>query len=281
MPFSENQILILENLAKYKFLTASQFVLLDIYKHTSTVRTNLIELYARNKPLVGKVKLNINGTFGNVEKIHFLTQHGVNFLIDELMYRQEDIKYPKNLTTMIYRDYYHRLNTVYFQIFLNQWLEKNNFELHFCDCYYDKDGANRTTKSEKGRLKPKTKIDLSKTDYIIPDGAFMFTTQEKPYLCLFEIHQGKDTLRLFRQITKHLEAIAGEHAKQKYKSKVNNRALFIFELESAKKSALRRLNEVQDIQNFNGFVLFATMDDLLNDFFGGWCNIFGKQTNFI
>lgn len=281
MPFSENQILILESLAKYKFLTVSQFVELDIYKHASTARTAIISLYDRKRPLVGKVNLNINGTFGHVEKIHYLTQHGANFLMDELNYNSEDIKFPKNLTTMLYRDYYHRRNTVYFAIFLNKWIEKQGFDLYFLDYYFDKDGANRTKQTAKQRLTAKTKVNIDANNYIIPDGAFMFRTEEKPFLCLYEIHQGKDTLKLFRQIEKHLEVIANESAKKKYKLPVNNRTLIIFELESAKKSAIKRLKEIQDIQNFDRFLLFASIEDLEKSFFSGWCNIYGQQTNFI
>ena len=283
MPYiiSEKPLEIMEALAKYKFLTVSQFIELGISRHKQNVRAFLSELFKHTKPFAGKITYPLHPRNGRLENLYYLTTNGVQFLIDEMDYRENEIKFPKNTSSLASSDYFHRVNTIYFQIFLNKWLEKNFFELDFLHSYFDYNGANRVKKGEVGTLRAKTKVNIDENSYINPDMAFAFHTDKKPFLCLVEVHQGKDTLRLFRQIKEHQKALADAKPSEAFGVNVGARTLFIFELESCKQAVIKRINEVEDIKEYKGFFLFKTFDELYSDFFSNWSNTDGTLTNFI
>jgi len=281
MPLSDGQVSILENLAKYKFLTTSQLIYLGTYKNIRRLRESISALAQRTHPLVTKIVYPPSPHGGRVENLHHLTQNGVNFLIEELGYYENDIRYTKNTQNLMFRDYHHRVNTIYTQIFATQWADKNNIEIDIYDSYFDKDGANNTKISDKLPSRAKPKIDIDEKLYLIPDSVFLFKHNGRDNLFLIEIQNGLDTGLLLKKIRLHQTIISRGLASLKYGLDYDNKSLFLFQLQESKDALLNRIHTLHRIENFKNHFLFKTLDEATEDFYTGWTQIDGNTTNLI
>lgn len=277
----EKQLEIVEALARYKFLTVSLIEILLQDRTKRQIQTYVRQLISTKNPLIARIVYPPHPVNGKLENLYYLTSHGVKFLIDELGYIGENIKYPKNLGTLLFRDYYHRVNTIKFQVYLCKWLDNNSLELNFLYSYYDKTGGNRVKGAEVGKLTAKTKIELDAEIYILPDCIFSITAKNKPYLFLMEMHQGKDTGKLLNQIRGHRKALETGRATTKFNLDVGARSLFIFELEATKQAVLNRINEINDISEYKDYFLFKTLDEVESNFFSNWTRPDKKTIYFI
>ena len=276
---SESELKILEGLAKYKYLTTSQMHYLKILKNKEGLYQRLRQLRAGKKPLI---KNNIFGVFagkGRLEDFYFLTKYGVNFLIENTEFEEEEIKAPKGTSTLFARDYYHRLETINFYLYFINWInEHQDLEEVFLDYYFDKVGNNRKTKN----LRAKNKIDIEQTGgYIIPDIVVNFTHKNTPYLFFIEQHNGKDTKKLLKQLYYHLLALEEGAGAEKYKMKKNHRIAVIFEHKGILKATIERMQTIEEFKAFEKFFIFKTNEDLKQDFYNNWLTFGGHQVNFI
>lgn len=275
---NETQETIIELLAKYKYLTSSQFVEMGVYKRRAYLTRSLKPLLDMKKPLIKKFDFNpING---KIESFYYLTKYGKQFLIDELGYLYTQIKIHKGLSPIKLKDYYHRRFSIDFHINLNLWLSSNKGNIAFLDYYFDKSGNNRST-DQSQYVTALNRIQIDKNNSFIPDINTMFSVNEKKYLYLFEQHDGKDTKRLFEQLQPHIIAISKNSVQKKYKLKSSHRVVVVCEFENVKNSILQRLQKVNGIEHYNNFFIFKTNEELKEDFFNNWTLINGKSTTFI
>ena len=275
---TESQIIAIELLAIYKYLTSSQFVKIGLYKKRGYLTNSLKVLVDMKRPLLAKHDFNpING---KLESFYYLTKYGSKFLVEELEYSENQIKVPKGLTPIYLKDYFHRKLTIDFHIHFNQWVESNNGKINFLNYYFDKTGNNRGTDSTN-YVTALNRVHLDEKNSFIPDINTMFSINDKKYLYLFEQHNGKDAKRLFEQLYIHILAISKGVLSKKYDIKKPHIVVVICEHESVKKSVIQRLQQEKGIEHYNNFFIFKTNSELEEDFYNNWTKISGKLTDFI
>lgn len=275
---NQNHIVVIEELAKYKFLTSSQFVKLKLYKKRGYLTNAVKPLLDMKKPLIAKQ--NFNPLYGRLESIYYLTKYGKQFLIDELDYSESEIKVPKSLAPIYIKDYFHRKYTIDFHIFLSQWIESENEKLLFLNYYFDKSGSNRCEDKSK-YVYALNKIDLNSEQSFIPDINLKLSSNKDEYIYLFEQHNGKDAKRLLKQLSIHILAIADGVVSKKYNSHKAHRVVVVCEEESVKTSVIKRLQKLDNIEFYNKNFIFKTNLEVQMDFFNNWTLINEEKTNFL
>jgi hypothetical protein len=271
----ERELNTLEALARFKYLTAHQLARIFGVKSAGNMSVLFKGLEDRKKPLVGHREFGIDPQKGRLSRIHFLTAYGRDFVRDELDYADESIKFAKNAHSVFKRDYYHRQYTVDFNIAFQKWLGSQGHQFGFLDYYFDKSGSNRN-----GTGVALNAIQVNDFQ-IIPDAIGQFYTEERPYLFLFEQHNGADKMRAVKQIGAHCLAIAEGSASDKYRINSAARVYYVFEFESCKRAVMNELKNDPHFENFNQYFLFKTMDSLTNNFYSGWQHFNGEITTFI
>lgn len=276
----ERQVIALTLLATFKFLTSSQFVRLKLYKNRGDVTNVLKELLTSRRPLIGKKNFKPDPSYGKVESIYFLTKHGKNYLVNNLHYENEKIKYVTKDIDLFHLDYNHRKQTVNFCIGLNQWITEEDGEVVFCNYYFDKAGNNRANDKKK-HLYALNKLELKNGIPFIPDIITMFTVENREYLFLFEQHNGNSTNRLVKQLQQHLQAISEDLYENQFGFKRSPRIAIICESESVKYNTMKRLRQDKQFDNFYNFFIFKSNNNLEQSFNENWSLLDGQKVSFI
>lgn len=275
MNITERQIQAIEALAKYKFLTSNQLAYIFRNKTTKSASTILKALTDGNKPLLHYKDFGVLAGHGKLPRVFFLTKYGKDFLIEHLDYEEKNIKFIKNKSALFLRDYFHRCDTVNFNIYLHEWIKESGYQLDFFNYYFDKSGSNRNGTG-------KIFNSLEKGDFkIIPDGLGVFQTPSRPYIFLFEQHNGKDKKRAVNQILNHCLAISEGIASEKYNINRSSRVYYVFDDSTCMIKTMEELRAIKDFEPFKGHFYFKTSDGLKKSFFNNWVDICHKQKGFI
>lgn len=275
---TQTHISIFQLLAKYKYLTSSQIVEMGIYKRRGYFTNSLKPLLDMKKPLIDKY--NFNPLDGRLESFYFLTNYGRDFLINELEYSENQIKFDKGLIPIFLKDYHHRKLTIDFHVYFYKWLENNDGEIDFLNYYFDKVGNNRV-KDKTKTVKSLNRICIDDSNSFVPDINSMFTLDNKSHIFLYEQHNGKDTKRLFEQLYVHIIAISKGVVSSKYNLRKSHRVVVVCEEQSVKDSVIKRLQKIEGIENYNNHFIFKTNSELKEDFYNNWTLINGEETTFI
>lgn len=269
---------ILIELARYKFLTVSQFHRLGVSQDISWIRTQAKELSEAGNPLIERLTFNVTPRKGRIENVFYLTKRGKDALIEGLNMDENAVKMPVGNSTLFYKDYTHRKNTIDFQIAVYLWAkeQERGTYVDFFDCYFDKVGNNRTA----ANLQAKNKIALENEDYIIPDGVFMLQTPQRPYLFLFEMYDGKDTKRVFEQVKKHVKAIASGSPSEKYNYPFAHRVILVFEFDNMKDAFLERTKNNPYFSEVSPCFRCKSIEGVQADFFTGWQTLKAETIGF-
>lgn len=266
---------ILRAIAKYKFQTPSHLLRLGVHTKRSNVNASLLALRDSNKPLIAGVEGQVVSRRGRNENMYYLTRWGKDVLIDLGMDEQE-IKILSAGSTQFSTDYFHRKSTIDFMIMLDQWADLAESEVIYFDTYFDKTGNNRKSKN----LRASTRVDLPHgnylTPYIIPDGISMIELRDMSHkLFAFEVHNGKDTKKLIKQLRKHIQALSAGSltygAVNRCRSLLYDesftfdkswRVLVVFEYKSIMEATIRRMNKIDVFKEFEDYFAFKTLDEL-------------------
>ena len=275
---TETQTQAIEWLAKYKYLTSSQFVKMGLYKRRGYLTNALKPLVDMKKPLIDKD--DFNPLNGKLESFYYLTKYGKNFLIDELDYVETQIKVPRGMRRIYLKDYHHRKSTIDFHIQLQRWLESNDGRMDLFNYYFDKSGNNRS-KDKREHVKALNRVQLDKVNSFIPDANTILSFGGKKYLYLFEQHNGNDAKRLYEQLYIHIFAISNGVVLKKYNLKRAHKVVVVCEQQSVKDSVLQRLQKTDGIEHYNDFFLFKTNKELEDNFSADWTLINGGKADFL
>ena len=279
MKLKERQIEAIKMLAKYKYLTSTQFVvLLVLYSQKGTLTKVLKELTDMSKPLVGKESFGTDPQKGKLSNIYFLTKYGANFLIEHYNYALEDIKSHNENSTFFKEDYFHRISTIDYNIKFDQWVKQRNGTVEFTDTYFDFIGGNNNKNNKT--LRASTKIELE-NKFIIPDVISKFTINNKEYLFAFEQHNGKDSKKLINQLTQYCLALKEKTISAKYNHNKSIRVVVVFEYEGTKRSVIKRLAEFEIFQKLYNYFIFKTNEEMKDDFYHNWSLLNNQKVNFL
>lgn len=275
--YNETQSEILLALARFKFLTTSQINTL-VQKENAWLRKQILQLYKRSKPSIERISFGFHPKKGKLENVYYLTKYGQKVLCEAFDMAEDEIKMPLGTSSLFYKDYNHRKNTIDCQIALFRSMENTVFEVEFFDTYFDKVGNNR----KDGNLQAKNRIDLSGENYIIPDGVFVLRSGDHRFLYLLEMYDGRDTKRVMEQVRKHAAAIGLGSPSIKYGIQKSHRILCIFEHESNKKAVLERMQADSVLAELKNHFLLKSLANMHGQTFRDrWDNINGELVSFI
>ncbi len=243
---TDKQSRILLALAKYKFLTVSQFKQLGIDKYDSNLRKALKPLLESKRKFIDRIMFSVYPK-GNdlmrknkLEYVYYLKPKGKRVVVEHQWLTDEQVRMPIGTSTMAYKDYYHRKITVNCHISLCQAAQQKAIEVCFFDTYFDKIGNNRRSKN----LRAKTRIELSAPNYLIADAIFMLQTPEQKALYCLEVQNGKDAKLMVQKLKQqYVTALRLGSPSEKYNFDKSNRVLSVFEYESTLQSVLERLQK--------------------------------------
>lgn len=270
---------ILEHLARYKFLTSSQLLRLDVgttqYQYLSK---QLKSLRDRGRPLIGCHNFSTpQPRKGRVESMYFLKPHGRQALVFELDIEAEKIKMPIG-KSVAYKDYLHRKYTIDYEIELDKWAKANGAVVPVFDTYFDKVGNNRVSKN----LRAKTRIVLSDDEYFIPDGAYFLKKDESRRLHLMEMYNGKDTGRVVKQLHKHAQALSFKCTHREYNldPDFSYTIDLVFQYPSIMKATIDRLAEEGTFTNIGQYFLCKSIEEVNEGKLDQWINLHGEVVPF-
>jgi len=275
----ENQILAIKLLAIYKYLTSSQLVKMGVFKRRSYLTNALKILLDSKQPLIAKH--DFNPMNGKLESFYYLTKYGAKFLMEELDYLEKDIKVPRGLLKVYLKDYFHRKATIDFNIYLQQWLSKENGKMVLVNYYFDKIGNNKGD-NKSNYVTASNKIILKDGTSFSPDINSVFAIDGKEYIILLEQHNGKDAKRLYEQLLIHINAIVEKVVSNKYNYKNKaHKVVVVCEFESVKTSVIKNLQNLNGIEHYTNFFIFKSNTELKEDFYNNWTLISGEQVSFL
>ena len=264
---TEIQCRILEELARYFYLTNSQ--MLHIW--VGTVSSNYLwehlrSLAGRKKPLIYSKGYDKPAPLkGRVENLYRLTPRGMEYVINELRYQRDMVKYAKSWNAFPYRDYYHRTWQVSFMIELYKWVERQWLDIPFFHCDFDKFGSNRGGSGIY--LTSKTRIDFRGT-YMTPDGIFSIIDDNynESYFVL-EYFADRDNKRIMKKLDVHANAMVFRAIHEKYgwpKDK-SYKVLSFFRYKASMLAVQEKLKLNPAYQSVADYFLFKSIEELAQE----------------
>jgi hypothetical protein len=274
LPLTNKNILVMEHLQTYRYLTAAQMVRLGVANQRENIYKILNRFKTEQRPLVQSINFGVLPNYGKLSSVHCLTRYGAAALAEMKRLEIEAIPYPKN-AKHFRQDYFHRINTIDFHIELRRWAKKAGIRVPFFDTYFEATGSAR-----KGNLELKTKVDLEK-GALVPDANFLIELPNREKrLYTLEIHNGRQTKRTIKQLERHIEAIEQGSLSAKYKIKRACRVVSIYDSVQGLAAAHSRIQKMPRFQKRNGWFLLKTLDQVKSEFFPRWHSIDQDQFDF-
>ena len=270
-----SQLLILKALGRYKFLTVSLIDALQIFKNKVSIYRAIKPLKEGKRPLVVAYSFGLHPSKGQLEALLYLTKYGKNLLIDSGV-DEIKIQIPIN-KTFVTTEYFHRVSNISTFVYMDIFLKSTSNHTIFY--HYDFDKAKKEPNARYG-LK-KNRINLEGNNFFIPDGVTKFKYDNKKYLYLIEIHNGKDTNKIFTQVLNHILAIKLGTPQEKYKHPASNRVAILFEYESCMNALIKQMNNEPKMKKYLNLFIFKTIENMKKDFNENWLLFNGGQCQFI
>lgn len=256
---------VLLSLARFKFLTTGQLLILEIMSDRANLNKQLAQLRNRTRPLIGSITFGVHPKVGKLESVHYLTSHGV-VLLREGLGEDYPIRFPKGNNGLFQQDYFHRVNTINVHIAFSRWAEKNALELLFFRTYFDK----LSSGTVKG-FRAESAILIAGNDYLIADALCLLQTSKREELYAIEMYNGDDTHRVHGSLFAHLQALKNGQPSKQFGLNYGSRVLCVFEKESYKIQAMKRLMEDTRFTSAKAHFLFKSLEELSeNEFFNWW-----------
>lgn len=193
----------LEALAKFRYMTARQFVAAGLsHSEGSVMRKILPPLYRRARgKLIDFMELGFSPGRGCLPRVYFLTKHGAQIIADFERCDIADISFPEGGMQYV-RDFEHRKAYIDAVIAFHRWIEASGGEIIAERHYFDSTGSNRRGTTAHAQ----TRLELS-DGFIVPDGLAYFEAFGKRRAVAVEVHRHTDAKRCAEQLAKHMQAI--------------------------------------------------------------------------
>jgi len=282
--FSATEQAILQALALFQYLTATQLMKLGITKTRKGVYPTLARLMAEHKPTIARINYTVSPVYGRPESVHYLAREGVKIL-QEMGLDAGEIKHPRRTAVTFASDHSHRISTINFFIALKLWVDRKGYTLRDFSFYFQQGGgSNRNNKGGVSLSDNRLDIEAHGVGYIVPDGvAIVERPNTTPVFILFEQHNGKDTKRFLEQVHGHTLAMAEGIPSIRFDVKhdgeyVANRVFCVFENEACMQAAMHRLAKSADFQPFLPLFYFKSESALdTTGFEEGWIAANARQ----
>lgn len=270
-----SQLTILKAIGRYKFLTISLIDALQIFKNKVSIYRAIAPLKDGKKPLIIAHSYGLHPTKGQLESLLYLTKYAKELLV-ECGIEESKIQIPIN-KTLVSTDYFHRVFTIATFVYMDIFLKSTSNHTIFYHYYFDK----AKKEPNKRYRQAKNHIKLNDDKFIIPDAVTKFKYEDNVYLYLIEIHNGKDTNKIFVQVLNHINAINLGTPKEKYNHSKNNRVAIIFEHKSCMEALIKKLSSEPKLNNYLKLFIFNSFENIKEDFNSNWLLFNSKNCNFI
>ncbi|MES2387888.1 MAG: hypothetical protein V4543_07785 [Bacteroidota bacterium] len=275
-----SQQLVLEALTKCKFLTTGHMMDLGIKSDRANLNRELKAMRLWPKPPIAHINFGSHPSEGKLESVHYLTEYGERLLIEGIELEKKDIKRPVGKSSLFFKDYNHRRNTIDIHIALLKEQQAGTGEIVFFDTYFDQEGNNRRDASARS----KTKIDLEDGSHLIADAVTLWRGESGSKLFAIEMYNGKDTSRVEKQLYQHLvalsEGILAENVSRDHKHNTGYRVLCVFEFIPQLQVAWQRLLANPDYEDAKGYFLAKPLEFLKKQPFPeGWLDLDGNEVS--
>jgi len=273
MRLTEKQLVILEALARFKFLTTKQLQIIFNAKNTSAINTAIRKLKCMKYSPIKSIDFGIAPWVGRLAKIHYLGTAWIKLLTEQLQYSPTRIQAPKNRNSFFQRDYYHRVATITFNIRFQKWLANNDYQLIFFKSYFNRSKASHYQKAE-------TAIQLW-DKWLVPDSIWMFHANYKTHLFVFEQHNGKDKQRAIKQMINHSYCLVHWAISEQFKLKQVTHIFYVFEFNTCMLATISAFQSNVGLMKFKSYFFFKTEKQLAHNFAENWLSPTWKAASFL
>lgn len=284
MYLKPSQEKIILNLAKYKFLTNSHLLELGVMKYKTHI-SNEVRNLRKVKGLVDSIDFGLlsgeeNGVqkhYGRLEMFHFLTPKGKKLLLEDFDMEEQDIKMPTKKFRV--KDYFHRKDTLDWQIQFDKWIEGKGGKMLFFNRYFDMKGNNRVSKNLRSITNIPLEKELNRKTSLSPDAMFQLKTElGNEAFYILEVNRGSGTLKELERLEIYLEILSSGAVKKSHGIQGKYRILSVFEKEGIKEATIKRFLKNYSYENINDIFYFKTLKNIAdNDIMSGWQKLDGTQ----
>ena len=267
MILNDTQINTLEALEKYRYLTAQQFVEIGLFKNQKQARDKYLSLLKRKRnPPIKAVDFGFVAGKGRLPQIHHLTQYGAEILADLQGVDIEKIRYPVG-AVQFSRDYFHRVEFISLHIALRRYAEHTGQAVEFFHSYFDSTGNQRQKNSQLIR---DTQVKLFNKN-IVPDGNFRLDMQDgEKRLFTLELHKGRHTKTIIKQLETHAQLIEQELLPEKYNHPNDNYILSVYDTAGTMEAVKRRFLDSKLLSEYKDYYIFNTVEHISKGFSNNW-----------
>ncbi len=221
-PINTNQLIILQHLHRFRFLTTGQLMRLGISKDRAHMNRLLRSLREAPKALAGHTIYPVDPVRGKLESIHHLTPAGLQVLRELQLIEVDEIPATG---AQAYKDYYHRVHTVDIHIAFWEYCRTYGLDLAIWTNYFDR---------SKGEAA--TALRLSDGSDLLPDALTIVAKDGEASLFAIEMYNGQDVTRTMKQLKKHVHGLADGALGAAYNLEKAHYVLCVFEVDALMES---------------------------------------------
>lgn len=270
---------ILRALSVYTYLTIPQLARVVGSKNPTSVKHALQRLRRHGRPLVKKWDYAFVAGVGRLHSISTLTKAGAHVLAEVDRVDSDAIYFPA-LGVQYSRDYAHRKAFVDCHIAVNKWAVASGATMAFFDRYFLAAGGNHSGGEDAlVRREYQTRVVLPSGGIIIPDGIFCFRQGNMERLCVLEIHQGRETKKIFEQLSSHIRAIESAAVRSKYEKASANFVLSVYESRETMAAVKKRFVALPNYRDIRLAFHFACLDDASERWTQAWSLADGERVS--
>lgn len=272
-PLSGKQQIMIEALATFKYLSASQAIRCKVANNS----TNLSRVV---KPLRKEGYLshfaNVIAGKGKQEHVYYLLRKGASLLSGNP--GAQRIRYPKSAQPLLANDRNHRLRTVDIFFWIHQYVKHHGL-LSEITTYYDFSRAQTKGGQPACDARLPFTNSIGQEQIVIPDLIIVTHHETLARICLVEAAVTPDLGHIFHGISGHIELIRsrstsvtlglGRH--------IDPRVLFVFEGTEIRDRVRSIFLARKEISSFSPYFLFATYEELASDLKSCWMTADGNR----
>ena len=258
---STNEVIIINMLLHYKFLTVTQLSkLLKIDLDTAFLQT------LEEKHFIKSLKLK-NSTI-ELENIYFAIPN-TQLDIDNKRYFQDIDLRQLSITK---QDYFHIYYTVNYHILFDTYTKSRNIEINYFSSYFD----TFKNKTKKNELEVSGRYQLNSGDYIIPNATMNFTLPSgDEYIYALDLFCDHQIEGIVERVTKYNQVLI----ENVYKL---DRIVFIFEDNITKDQGVEHILDSNILRNHKNNFIFKTVKNMEEDFSLHWMLFYSNdKINFL
>lgn len=258
--------IILEYLAKYRFLAVSHFQMIGLVKSgdRSNIHKALNRLKKLDRPLIGSIDYPALPRQGRFESYFYITYHGWEFLNAQRSF--DVIKFVGKTSFTGTNDYQHKKNTLSACLAIDLLCQSLDYEFKDYVSYFDQ---SEKLNGKQKQFKPRTYLYYNSDEGLAPDALFQIRKLDedgniKTFPCCLELYNGRNFLRTFDQLIKHVKLLTSGAVSDYFSIDKVAPALLVFEEKRLMERIYEKLTTTHHFSQFLDCFWLIELDRLIN-----------------